>query len=637
LEATAAYGHPHVFEVLLPRLSQIRRNVVLPRSLAKASAKGHISTVQYLLNLGTDVNSWEPPGSALHLAANSGFSQVVRVLLDHGADPNHRAGRYGHPLFFAARNGHMEVVQILLKYGADVDTRGDRHTVLARAARNGELAMVKFLLKEGVDLMAYLNGDHALEEAAQQGHEDMVKFLVWSGVDVNGSGRHGDPPIVRAMVCGQQHIVKILSQLGARDPDLSEPWCQSSRTSGINSQSRTRYRGTQMAAFEAWWFQNFRYQGQAVQQWIRSHLYLRPEYYASIGGLPFAVLSINASVLNLKLQVQAAQHYHKQRSMLHESILLKGSRRKFRTILERAPSLSHAIGLKPESKPGSLNVEPRKQIRRSHRSFGISDAPALALGPDGAITIINGEDPSPTSPPRPVDPAPNLNITELSEKGVELDRKTYISRDEYEDGNIQQKFKYSYTVKELDREGVLDQVSNSDLKPVFDDLGVTHLEDVCYQSTEISSKNSSRAGVTETKVFAQKGIIVREYFSPENDLNAPGQRLNLSDLTFILWKDATGDKRVERLQAYVIRNLVSKTTLELLQKAEYHDLHSKFFTTTFTRTDRDGRRAVFDMLMGTDEISALTYMLKDHAPVRYCLTPRLLLYKSLTSMTVGNT
>lgn len=239
LEATAAYGHPHVFKVLLPRLSQIRRDVVLPRSLAKASAMGHISTVQYLLSLGTDANSWEPPGSALHRAANSGFSGVVRLLLDHGADPNHRAGRYGHPLFFAARNGHMEVVQILLKYGADVNTRGDRHTVLARAARNGEIAMVKFLLNSGVDLMAPLNGDHALEEAAQQGHEDIVKLLVGSGVDVNGSGHHGDPPILRAMVCGQQHVVRVLSQLGARDPNLFEPQCQSSRTSSINPQPRT--------------------------------------------------------------------------------------------------------------------------------------------------------------------------------------------------------------------------------------------------------------------------------------------------------------------------------------------------------------------------------------------------------------
>lgn len=49
-------------------------------------------------------------------------------------------------------------------------------------------------------------------------------------------------------------------------------------------------------------------------------------------------------------------------------------------------------------------------------------------------------------------------------------------------------------------------------------------------------------------------------------MNAPGQRLNFSDLTFILWKDSTSYNRVEHLQAYVIRNAVSKTTLELMQK-----------------------------------------------------------------------
>ncbi|KAL8885067.1 MAG: hypothetical protein Q9192_006709, partial [Flavoplaca navasiana] len=228
---------------------------------------------------------------------------------------------------------------------------------------------------------------------------------------------------------------------------------------------------------------------------------------------------------------------------------------KFRSTLERVPCLSHTIGLKPKLKPDNLNVEPRKQIRRSHGNFGISDAPVIGLAPDGSFTLVNRKDPSPTNSPRPVDPAPNLNITELSDKGVELDRKTYISRDQYKDGNIQQKFKDSYKLKELERGAILDQISNSDLKPVFNDLGVPHLEDVRYQSTEISSKNSSKEGVTEAKVFAQKGIIVGEYFSPENDMNAPGQRLNLSDLTFILWKDSTSDNRVEHLQAYVIRNM----------------------------------------------------------------------------------
>ncbi|KAL9608179.1 MAG: hypothetical protein Q9204_009254 [Flavoplaca sp. TL-2023a] len=219
LEATAAYGHPHVFEVLLPRLSHIRRDVVLPRSLAKASAKGHNFTVQYLLSIGTDLNSWEPPGSALHHAANSGFSRVVRLLLDHGADPNFWAGRNGEPLYFAARNGHTEVVQILLEHGANINAKANIYTALSRAATNGELTMVKYLLDEGVDLRARRQGNRALEEAARQGHEDIVRLLVDYGVDVNGTGRHNETPIFRAMLYGQKRIVRLLLQLGAKEQE----------------------------------------------------------------------------------------------------------------------------------------------------------------------------------------------------------------------------------------------------------------------------------------------------------------------------------------------------------------------------------------------------------------------------------
>lgn len=220
-EAGASNGHTDILRLLLPRLSTTSRNVVLSRSLRQASASGHILTVQYLLDSGSDLNSCQPSGGALHLAARSGFSQVVRVLLDRGAEPSSWS-RCGQPLFFAAKNGHTEVVQILLEHGADVNAKGHNHSVLARAARNGELTMVKFLLDNGVDLMARGNGDRALEEAAKWGHEDVIRHLVGLGINVNGGGGHREPPILRAMVYGQQHIVKLLVELGAKEQDPSE-------------------------------------------------------------------------------------------------------------------------------------------------------------------------------------------------------------------------------------------------------------------------------------------------------------------------------------------------------------------------------------------------------------------------------
>ncbi|KAL8848471.1 MAG: hypothetical protein Q9221_006522 [Calogaya cf. arnoldii] len=219
-ETAAAHGQTHILALLLPHLGTTRQSAVLSRSLRRASASGHTLAVQYLLDSGSDVDSWDPIGGALHLAAGRGFSQVVRVLLDRGADPTLRS-RPDDPLFFAAKNGHTEVVQILLDHGANINAKGRDHSVLARAARNGELAMVKFLLDKGVDLMASGSGDRALEEAAGRGHEDIVRYLVEHGINVNGRGGARDPPILRAMVYGQQHIINLLVDLGAKKLDPS--------------------------------------------------------------------------------------------------------------------------------------------------------------------------------------------------------------------------------------------------------------------------------------------------------------------------------------------------------------------------------------------------------------------------------
>ncbi|KAL8664599.1 MAG: hypothetical protein Q9168_007864, partial [Polycauliona sp. 1 TL-2023] len=216
-EAAAANGHTNILNLVLPYLSTTNRKDILSRSLCRASSCGHSNAVQYLLNSGSSPDSWSPTGGALHAAAHCGWTQIVRILLDAGADPNLRAMGNGQPLFFAARKGHTEVVQLLLDHGADINARSSAHTGLVRAARNGELAMVKFLLDKGVKLTAYGNGNRALQHAAGMGHEDIVRFLIERGVDVNGYGSRKDPPILRAMNNGQQHVVRLMLDLGARE------------------------------------------------------------------------------------------------------------------------------------------------------------------------------------------------------------------------------------------------------------------------------------------------------------------------------------------------------------------------------------------------------------------------------------
>lgn len=47
-----------------------------------------------------------------------GHQEVVRVLLDHGADPNVRAGHSSTPLIYAARLNQPDIMKLLLAKGA---------------------------------------------------------------------------------------------------------------------------------------------------------------------------------------------------------------------------------------------------------------------------------------------------------------------------------------------------------------------------------------------------------------------------------------------------------------------------------------------------------------------------------------
>lgn len=71
-----------------------------------------------LIDHGANVNAVEPSGlTPLVGAASSGDDAMVRLLLDHGADPNARAS-CGSPLEVARANRHPSTEAILIAAGA---------------------------------------------------------------------------------------------------------------------------------------------------------------------------------------------------------------------------------------------------------------------------------------------------------------------------------------------------------------------------------------------------------------------------------------------------------------------------------------------------------------------------------------
>jgi ankyrin repeat protein len=152
--------------------------------LIEAAANGHLDVVKLLIENGADVNlkgeAWYGP---LHAAAAKGHIEVVKILLENGADVN--IFHQNKPLHNAAMNGHIEVAEILLANGADINAKGtDEAAPLHTAVSNNQLAMVKWLLSKGANvnpIAAY--GCTPLHSAARRNNVEIGKILLEHGTD----------------------------------------------------------------------------------------------------------------------------------------------------------------------------------------------------------------------------------------------------------------------------------------------------------------------------------------------------------------------------------------------------------------------------------------------------------------------
>ena len=91
-------------------------------ALCAASGRGHINIVKYLINQGADVDQVEANGAApIHQAVLNGHLEVVQYLIDSEAEFNKGIATADNQpvLHIAARIGHFNIFELLLRAGAD--------------------------------------------------------------------------------------------------------------------------------------------------------------------------------------------------------------------------------------------------------------------------------------------------------------------------------------------------------------------------------------------------------------------------------------------------------------------------------------------------------------------------------------
>jgi ankyrin repeat protein len=134
-----------------------------PNPLLLAAAHNNLAAAKVLLAHGADAKVKSlGNSSALHLAADKGNPELIRLLLDHGAEVNGQDGEGHTPLILAAASErlHPEVVRLLLDKGADLRVQGqDGLTAQDWARKKGDTPIAKLLV------VSVPNARYALERS----------------------------------------------------------------------------------------------------------------------------------------------------------------------------------------------------------------------------------------------------------------------------------------------------------------------------------------------------------------------------------------------------------------------------------------------------------------------------------------
>lgn len=118
-----------------------------------AIEKGDVAQVSQFLNSGLNPNKPRLNGTPLTIAAYTGQTEVIEVLIEHGAAVDLPDEGGSSPLLCALQNRHVAAARSLLAHGADPST-SDRfgRSPLSIAAGNGPPELVDLLLEHGADV-----------------------------------------------------------------------------------------------------------------------------------------------------------------------------------------------------------------------------------------------------------------------------------------------------------------------------------------------------------------------------------------------------------------------------------------------------------------------------------------------------
>lgn len=148
--------------------------------------------------------------SALWCAVFSGNLDIVKLLVQRGAQVNHETRSKSTPLRAACFQGRLDIVKYLVHHGAIVNmTNNFNNTCLMISAHRGHKEIVEFLLVEGADPNCQaLCGATALHYAADNGSLELCQLLIEFGAELL-KNEHGLTPVTLAAERVHEELVDL--------------------------------------------------------------------------------------------------------------------------------------------------------------------------------------------------------------------------------------------------------------------------------------------------------------------------------------------------------------------------------------------------------------------------------------------